>query len=71
MTFDPLNRATWPEVMTAAMVAAIYHRAVGGLKKSCQQRTFLPAPYRTKPWLWRKSDVLRDIDGPISIRRAG
>lgn len=72
MTFTPLDAATWPLVLTAEQVAAIYQRSVLGLKKSCQQQRFIPAPFRTKPYRWRRVDVLRDVEGArmAPMRRA-
>jgi hypothetical protein len=68
--FSVLDRATWPETLTADHVAAIYDRKVGGLKKTIQRGTFRPAPVHVKPYQWRRSDVLRDLDGGVSLRRA-
>lgn len=61
--FSLVNRATWPDVLTVEHVAAIYNRAIGGIKKDCQRATFTPAPFRKQPYHWRKSDVVRDLDG--------
>lgn len=69
--FDPLNTATWPLVLTAEQCAAIYQRPILGLKKACQRHGFLPAPYRTKPYRFRKVDVLRDVEGTRQLRRVG
>lgn len=68
VTFSICDRATWPEVLTADEIAAIYQRKVSGLKKSCQQRTFVPAPYRRHPYRWKKTDVIRDLDGVTHAR---
>lgn len=62
-TFDPKQPETWPLVLNAAQVAAIYQRRPDGLRKACQLRRFLPAPYRAKPYLWRRVEVLRDVQG--------
>jgi hypothetical protein len=61
--FNATDPATWPLVLTADQVAAIYQRPVGGLKKACQQHRFVPAPYQRQPYRWRKADVLRDVEG--------
>jgi hypothetical protein len=58
--FDATDPATWPVVLTADQVAAIYQRPVGGLKKACQLHRCHPAPFQ-KPYRWRKADVLRDL----------
>ena len=74
MTFTPTDRSTWGEVLTAEEVAAIFRRKVGGLKKACQRtsrRPFVPVPYQAKPFLWRRSDVIRALDsGRVQLRRA-
>lgn len=62
--FDPRDPSTWLPTLTAEQVAAIYQRPVGGIKKSCQLGRFHPAPFQTKPYRWRKSAVLRDVEGP-------
>lgn len=70
--FDITNPDTWPVVLTADEVAAIYRRKVLGVKKSCQDRKFKPAPCHVQPYLWKKVDVLRDLEGKhgISLRRS-
>lgn len=59
--FNPADPRTWSQTLVADEVAAIYRRKVGGLKKCCQRRLFSPAPFKRNPYLWRKSDLLRDI----------
>lgn len=61
--FSPCDSSTWGATLTADQVAAIYQCKVGGLRKRCQERTFVPAPFRIHPYLWRKVDVLRDVEG--------
>jgi hypothetical protein len=61
--FDPANVATWPMVLTIQHMTAIYSRTVIGLRKACQRGTFSPLPYRTRPYQWRKVDVVRDVEG--------
>lgn len=61
--FNTADVATWPLTLTAEHLAAIYHRSVGAVKKACQLHRFVPAPYRTRPLRWRKTDVVRDVDG--------
>lgn len=68
--FTPLDHASWPLALTVEQVAAIYQRAVGGVKKACQQHRFIPAPYKTRPYRWRKVDVERDLFGTRSLQRA-
>jgi hypothetical protein len=61
--FSPLDVATWPTLLTAEQIAAIWQRPVGGVKKSCQQGRFIPAPFQSHPYRWRRSDVLRVVEG--------
>lgn len=68
--FTATNSATWPATLTVYMVAAIYPtRTVSGIRKKCQQRTFVPAPMLgpdgkpERPYAWRKVDVLRRVEG--------
>lgn len=69
--FNVTDPATWPVVLTVEHVSAIYGgRSVLGLKKACQQGTFLPAPYRKGPYLWRRADVERDAIGARVLRRS-
>lgn len=66
------DRATWPELLTLSEVAAIYRRGLWGLRKDLQARTFVPAPFLTRPYRWRKADVLRHLDGSSSrLRKVG
>lgn len=60
-SFTPTDPATWPAVLTADEVAAIFRRAVGGLKKAVQRGGFVPAPFQVKPYRWRKSDIQRVV----------
>lgn len=53
--------ATWPPVLLADEVAAIFQRKVGGLKKSVQRHRFSPRPFEVKPYRWRRSDVIRVV----------
>lgn len=72
--FNIADTSTWPCVLTAEHVAAIYQRSVGGLKKACQLHKFQPKPFQTFPYRWRRADVLRDVEGgrlTLSMRRAG
>jgi hypothetical protein len=72
--FNPIDTATWPAVLTPEHVAEIYTRSVVSLKKACQRGTFQPAPYKVKPYRWRRVDVLRDVEGQRGfgqLRRVG
>ncbi len=59
--FSITDDATWPVCLTAEQVAAIYQRSVGGLKKACQQHRFIPAPFQTHPYRWRRIDLKRQL----------
>lgn len=63
MAFDPHDPATWPVNLTAYEVAAIYRRSVQGLRKAVQRHQFTPAPYKVRPYLWRRIAVLADVEG--------
>lgn len=73
-TFDPTNPDTWSLALTDVQIAAIYQRAVGGIRQACKRGRFVPAPMDGKPRRWRKADVLRHLEsgrGAASLRRAG
>lgn len=61
--FDPCTPSTWRMTLTLAQMADIYQRPVGGIRKACQRRTFVPAPFEKSPYRWRKVDVLRHLEG--------
>lgn len=70
--FNIADSATWPAVLTVEQVAEIYRRTVGAVKKACQQRRFVPAPFQMYPYRFRKTDVVRDVEGgraSASLRR--
>lgn len=72
--FDPNDPATWSLVLSIGQVAAIYQRTPEAIRAACAPRAvhrFTPAPYRVHPYQWRKADVLRDVEGARSMRRAG
>jgi hypothetical protein len=58
----PLDLAhpdSWPVLLTLPEVARIVARAIGGIRKDLQNKTFVPAPFTTGPYRWRKDDVIR------------
>jgi hypothetical protein len=65
----PLNPAdpdTWPMVLRIEDIAAIYRRSVLAIRHACKPSAkvkFRPAPFQTRPYRWRKADVLRDVQG--------
>lgn len=71
--FSVCDTSTWPVLLNAAQVAAIYQRKVGGVVRACQSGTFVPAPMPGNPRRWRRADVLRHVEGArgFSMRRTG
>jgi hypothetical protein len=62
--FDPLDSATWPQVLKLKQVAAIYQKKPQTIQRYLapqSKQVFHPAPYRRHPALWRKSAILRDV----------
>lgn len=46
-----------PLFLTAAHVAELLHRKVGGVKKAAQAGTLPgPAPLGKKPWIWNRDE---------------
>ncbi len=71
--FDITDESTWPVLLSAEQIAAIWQRPVLGVKKACQLHKFIPAPFQVKPYRWRKADVLRAVDGgrgPLRLSKA-
>jgi len=66
--FSAADDATWPATLTIAQIGEIYQRKVGGIRKSCQAFTFVPAPFLTRPYRWRKVDVVRHVIGARGAR---
>lgn len=75
--FDPRDSGTWPVLLDVHQVAEIYHRTVSAIRDACKPSSkspFTPRPYRMHPFLWRRADVIRDVEGArgiSAIRRAG
>ena len=46
------------------VVAEIYHLSPKTLRRKCSEGTFTPPPARKYPYLWRRDDIVRDINGP-------
>ena len=60
--FNICDPSTWPEIMTADEVAAVFRRKVGGVIRSIQLGRFVPTPIKgSHPFAFRKSDVLRIV----------
>lgn len=60
-------------MLTIDEVAAIKRRTVAAIRKQVQRRTFVPAPAETRPYRWRKVDVLRYVEGArgASLQKVG
>jgi hypothetical protein len=73
--FDVTNPETWPVILTVDHIMAIIpaHKTICGLKSACKRKRFQPAPYQSKPWLWRRADVQRFVEGGrgVQLRRVG
>jgi hypothetical protein len=72
--FNVADVSTWRPILTAPEVAAILRRKVLGLKKAIQTNpAFVPAPFHKKPYLWRKSDLVRFVESGrgSQLRRVG
>lgn len=69
--FTPENRSTWRDILTILEVADILRRKAGGIRKACQTRTMVPTPAWDlgRPIRWRKTDVIRHIDGGVAAMR--
>jgi hypothetical protein len=68
--FSVTDPDTWPAILTADEVAAIFRRKVGGLKRAVQRGEFQPEPYQRHPYRWRKSEVQRFVEsGRVSSLR--
>lgn len=68
--FSVTDPSTWPALMALDEVAAVYHLKPSTLQhrlKPSEGTAFTPAPYRRRPALWRKADVLRDVQGSRGV----
>jgi hypothetical protein len=65
--FNVTDPETWPVTLTLEEVAEIYQRSADSIRHSLtpksQRMPFRPAPFRKRPWLWRKADIVRDVIG--------
>lgn len=62
-TFNVADPTTWPMVMTIEQVAALYDRSVKSVRNYSNVGRFVPVPFLTRPYRWRKADVLRHVEG--------
>lgn len=58
-TFDPNDHRTWPTLLTAKEVAAIFRRSVKTIQRRVREGQFKPAP--TVDGLWRRGEVIRTV----------
>lgn len=56
---DLANPDSWPVLLNLTEIAQILDRGIGGIRKQLQARTFVPAPFSTYPYRWRREDVMR------------
>lgn len=65
--FNPIDPNTWPLMLTIVQVAAIYQRSPEAIRTAYKRGRFHPSPVpKMKPLRWRKSDVLRHVEGALS-----
>lgn len=62
-TFSVADSSTWPLVMTIDQVAELYDRSVKSVRNYSTEGRFVPAPFLTRPYRWRKADVVRHVEG--------
>lgn len=64
---DRANPDSWPALLTLEEVAVIYQRSPAAirhaLKPGRMRVSGLPLPFLRRPARWRKSDVLRHVQG--------
>lgn len=58
-----MTLAELPDVLTLPELAAFVRRKVGGIRKDLQAGIFVPVPFATRPYRWRKADVQRWYEG--------
>jgi hypothetical protein len=66
---DLARPESWPVLLTLPEVAQIIARGVGGIRKQLQDGTFVPAPFATGPYRWRKDDVIRWLRNDQDVPR--
>lgn len=59
--FDPLDRATWPDLLTGKQMAAIWQLSQSSVNRLTSQGQFIQPAEMLGPRRWRKADVLRFI----------
>lgn len=67
MTFDPHNRETWADILHIEEIAVLCRRSISYITRRATVGQFQPAPFdgggRGVRWQWRKTDVIRFLDG--------
>lgn len=61
--FNTSDRSTWPMVLSIAQVSELYGRTVRAIRSASDQGRFVPAAFLSRPYRWRKADVLRHLEG--------
>jgi hypothetical protein len=67
MSLDLARPESWPVLLTLPELLLIVRRAEGGVRKELQARTFVPAPFATRPYRWRREDVERWLRGADAL----
>jgi hypothetical protein len=69
-----INLSTLPVFLTIDDMAAVYRVSTKTIKRRIWAGTIRPQPARKYPYLWRRDDVIRDINAPsprLPTRRHG
>lgn len=66
---DLAKPESWPVLLTLSEVAQIVARGVGGIRKELQAGTFVPAPFTTGPYRWRKDDIIRWLKNDSDVKK--
>jgi predicted site-specific integrase-resolvase len=66
--FDRCDRATWPETLTRAQIAAIWQKSEHTIYRWTRQGFMRPMPMADGRW--SKATVVRHLDAPAQRRSA-
>src|SRR5688572_15593483 len=72
--FDVTKPDTWPVVLKAEEVAAIFRCSPFHLRRKARVGQFIPAPFQVptakgNPYLWKRSDVARHVGEAVTAKR--
>lgn len=63
-TFDAADPSTWPVTLTVNHIAPIFHKSPKAVWAAIKHGRFPVSPIpNARPMLWRRSDVLRVVEG--------